>query len=771
MKKPDTGLRPDFQHNNSRLDWAAACLLFAATLLFFFPVLFDDQSILIGDAIFHGIPMLHYLREVIHGRYDMLWTDLIYGGHPIFAESQGGFLSPLNLVIAWLFEPVTGVDVYHALCTFLCGLGVYFLCRDLGCRFSSALFGAVAMTTSTMWLTLQGNLTISNALMCVPWVMLAFEHFLRSPRAGTTIVLALTVTYLVMAGYPHLLQACAVFLFMSMLPSVTHWYQQGVWRQHIRPLLFPACCVVVIALGLGAVQLLPMFELAKESYRANGIEITQFPGMVFLRGLLFTDIEPEPMTPNFTLTGSLAVAMLFLSGMVGARAPRALGMIVATLFLCYLGAGYVSPGFEFIHRHGLIPGIRFFRLTTPYFYVAVVGICVIAALGVESWARAGEPRRYKLLLIGAGVLPTLLAATWLHTPQVSWWHYLGMGLFAGFGTAACLLRWERALPAILLAALIAEVCVLRVGEIHYASASLIARPDTLEHTCFAQPGCNAKTVDLSGNTVFVGFSHARSVETPKRIPAALDSLAPMTNMLWDVPSTGGAMALQLRRTKLATDFVEQEILHGSSRAPGDRLMDVIDLRYVGFGFGNPFPALGAGLLEPAPSSPLRENPFARGKYQIYDAAMFVDSADEALMEFRKPGLGPVPTIVIEGAAGHGNEVEQVLPGTENHQIRVESESAADIRLDVKTNRAGWLFVADSYHPGWHATVNGEVRTIYPAQVMGKALRIDAGSSRVVLQFAPVSYSLGRAISVATMLLLLVVLGFLAKSFMTRKVRR
>ena len=149
---------------------------------------------------------------------------------------------------------------------------------------------------------------------------------------------------------------------------------------------------MVFTLGLCAAQLLPMFELAGESYRAAGVDYVRFPPQTFLRGLLFTDIVPEELTPNFTLVGSMAVSMLFLSGALAARGARTLGMLLATLFLCYLGFGAQAPGFEFIHRHGLVPGMRYFRLMTPYFYIGVVGVCVVAALGVEAWATRERTR-------------------------------------------------------------------------------------------------------------------------------------------------------------------------------------------------------------------------------------------------------------------------------------------------------------------------------------------------------------------------------------------
>jgi hypothetical protein len=732
-------------------DVVAAVLILAATLALFAPALFGPRAILIGDSPFHGIPMLHYLREVLYGHYSMLWTDLVYAGHPVFAESQGGFLNPLNLLVAALFEPVTGVDVYHFLCTFLCALGVHLLCRELGCRASSSLFGATAMAASTMWLTLQGNLTISNVTMCVPWVMLAFERLLRQPDVTAGLWLALAMSYLVLAGYPHVVQGMAVFLFVSLVSRAAGWARKRELAARLRSLVAPGVVAVVFTLGLCAAQLLPMFELASESYRAAGVDYVRFAPQTFLRGLLFADIVPEELTPNFTLLGSMAVSMLFLSGALVARGARALGMLLATLFLCYLGFGAQAPGFEFIHRHGLVPGMRYFRLMTPYFYIGVVGVCVVAALGVEAWADARANARRRLALIACSAVPVLAGAVVLHTAQVHWWHYASLALCVLCGGAAIATGREALLPVALLAVLAVEVCVLRAGAIYFAPADLMARPGVLERTCFARAGCTATTADLSINTVAVSFAHARSREAPLGLPRAVASFSPMTNMLWDVRAIGGAMALQLERSKLATDLVREEMLQGSARAPGARITDILGVRYLTL--GGFAPAADAALRGSEALAPLSENPAARGRFQYYRDAVFVDSAAAALARFRRAEPCASLPIVIEGMPPPQDTGPSCVEVPAQHDFRIESRSAtaADMRLEVHTDAPGWLFVADSWYPGWRARVNGEDRTVYPAQLAGKAVRLDAGLNRVRLRYAPLSFRIGAYISLATVL--------------------
>jgi hypothetical protein len=293
--------------------------------------------------------------------------------------------------------------------------------------------------------------------------------------------------------------------------------------------------------------------------------------------------------------------------------------------------------------------------------------------------------------------------------------------------------------------------VLRAGAIYFAPADLMARPGVLQRTCFARAGCTATTADLSINTVAVSFAHARSRQAPLGLPRAVASFSPMTNMLWDVPAIGGAMALQLERSKLATDLVREEMLQGSARAPGTRITDILGVRYLTL--GGFAPAADAALRSSEALAPLSENPAARGRFQYYRDAVFVESAAAALARLRRAEPCASLPVVIEGVPQPGNPRGgcDAAPTPDASRIEVRSQRAADMRLDVHADAPGWLFVADSWYPGWRARVNGEERTVHPAQLTGKAVRLDAGINHVRLRYAPLSFRIGAYISLATVL--------------------
>ena len=56
-------------------------------------------------------------------------------------------------------------------------------------------------------------------------------------------------------------------------------------------------------------------------------------------------------------------------------------------------------------------------------------------------------------------------------------------------------------------------------------------------------------------------------------------------------------------------------------------------------------------------------------------------------------------------------------------------------------------VDDAWFPGWRAWVDDEEVPVHRANVLFKALWVDAGAQQVVLSYEPLSIKLGVAISV------------------------
>ena len=58
----------------------------------------------------------------------------------------------------------------------------------------------------------------------------------------------------------------------------------------------------------------------------------------------------------------------------------------------------------------------------------------------------------------------------------------------------------------------------------------------------------------------------------------------------------------------------------------------------------------------------------------------------------------------------------------------------EVIAEIEDGQGAWLVYADSFHPGWKATINGQAVPIYEANVAFKAVHLKQGKNIVRLVF-------------------------------------
>ncbi len=79
-----------------------------------------------------------------------------------------------------------------------------------------------------------------------------------------------------------------------------------------------------------------------------------------------------------------------------------------------------------------------------------------------------------------------------------------------------------------------------------------------------------------------------------------------------------------------------------------------------------------------------------------------------------------------------------------------------VQLSARTEQPGYLFLADSWYPGWHAMVDGRAAPIYRANVLFRAVPIEPGTHTIVFEYRPGSFVLGATISIISILVLVII---------------
>lgn len=748
---------------------------------FWWPAIWNGQVTLHGDSGSLFTPMLALLSTAWHGGDSLLWASKIYGGHPLFAEGQSGAASPVNILVAYLFDPNYGAGLLHYIYMLVGGTGVYSLCRVLGITRWSAVFACLAVIFSGTWIHNLHNMAITSSLAWVPWLMVVVESWLKSPSVTRGALLAIPAALIVFSGYPQIAHGAGIYIAVSLVTLFVFRVDREGLRVTWKKYLVTGLLAVVFALGLSAVQLLPLVELAGQSHRANGITMP-FGGLTplwdYLKGLFY--LHPVDSVHRHTaslcslICTALAVLVVFFK-----YHSRIWGHALAGFVLFNLSIEYASPIFRLVYDHHLIPGLHNYRISHPLFGVAVIGLAVAGGYALDC-LRAGLSeslnrlfvKNRKLLVLAGSVFVagmSLLAIVGLENKLSA---FASVCFFLLLGAVAVLgffKRW-RLVPVAAVLVLSVEVLVVRTHTFNFFSPDVTrppevverirSTPDYLDYRIRMAASGSLMTL-MAGNNPDVGAAYTRFAKI----------LPHFAGLAWGVPSDDGWLALPMKRRVLADAVLARELAGEAVDAKGTRLLDVLGVRYVSFDSAVTVPGLSLFDKDAVDHVFYYENTRAKPRFQVYGQAAMVADTESAVngIHSTPEGCLLIESGVNPAAADAGLACDGAKVVASN--IDVHEASSTHYSLSVDVDRDAWLFIADANYPGWMATVNGMPRQVYSAQVLGKAVRIDAGRNVVEISYVPRMFYAGAATSaVASILVALLVFYSFVRCISARRSR-
>ena len=749
-----------------------------ATLLFlvvfgvlFAPVLAGRATIVHGDALSVSLPLQQVLSASLANGSLPLWSDRIYGGHPLFAEGQGGFAHPLNWllfgVLPRLFrasDALVGAGtlyahgLLHVLCGLIAALGTFVLCRALSLGAVVSAVSALALACSQDWLGLTSNAAIALSTAFAPLALFAVERWWRKPDVVRALVVALATTAMLLGGYPQAVHAVAIFAAVMLLVRTDAAWWRSPWRH-----LATGGLAVLVTVGLSAVQLLPTLELVGESVRAEGTSVLAAAGAEpKLRGLLFSIAKRAVVEPGL---GSIVV--LALAG-IGLRRNRTVAAYALASFLL-LQLSMAEQSFLYRALDGVLPGLDRFRVTHLYATIGLVGAAVLAGFGVQRLAEQGGDAR-SLLAQGVIVGVAILGACWVvEGPDAPGLGYafplVAVALVAG------LLAWrrERLVPVALLGVLLVEIAALRLPLHDFVDVDIVSKPPptVAELLSRGAPERGSRVANVPRfESYLVGYATAVEPGLPRLVGIFLASMDGGSNLIWGIAPVNGNLALPLARRMAVSDVLAEEVRGERPRPAGSRLMDAIGLRYV--------VARNKHRDREPYADDLREifrdddfhffvleneNAHPRLSLVAQREAHWVPSLDLAIASFG-PGED-VSALILEGRAPQGVATrrsagpsslvleERVLEERVFEEMVVLESRAEAYRVTVEAAEPVYLVVADAPYHGWKAQVDGEPSPVIAANILAKAVAIPEGTHRVRVFFEPDSFYRGARISIVT----------------------
>lgn len=408
-----------------------------------------------GDLFFYFYPYRDYASEAVRSGRVPLWNPYSFMGVPFLANSQAGFLYPLNLALAWL--PVERmVNASIVLHSALAAMGAFLWGRrGLGLGRPAAWLTGLCFGLGGYFLAQVEHLNQVQVLAWLPWLLWVYTW--QKPRRFTpmsdaawsgvhTMVLGLIIALQFLAGHTQSVFICLVGLAgYTFLP--TSWEVirgRSVWRELVRPSAIVAGAAILGGV-LAAVQLLPTLELSRLSIRSGGLpykEAVSFSLRPELVGRALLPSWGAALFPEFVayvgIVGlGLAVVAVWADWweekarrsvdrrQASAAMSRQIflarrGALVLVVLGFFLALGGYNPVYVLLVK--LAPGFDLFRAPARWLALYAIGVSGLAGIGLEMIAaqveakddecvQAGHDRHSRSLWMTLAVAGGLLGAS------------------------------------------------------------------------------------------------------------------------------------------------------------------------------------------------------------------------------------------------------------------------------------------------------------------------------------------------------------------------
>jgi O-antigen/teichoic acid export membrane protein len=258
---------------------------------------------LISDLVLENVQWKSFIVEQLRaGRPgDTLWNPLIFAGVPFLAAGQHSALYPFSLIF-YILPLWQAYGVFSALQLGLAAAGMFIFARTLGQRRAGAVVAAVAYAFSGFYIVSVNFTMMIAAAAWLPFILALIQVIIaKQEQKGVTgyspvpyvVAGALCVGMQTLAGH---VEITYYVLLVSVLFAA--WRLAGAWRRlsDWRPLPRLALwlgVMVGLGLALGAVQLIPLYDLVRQSFREGSASLQQVRDWAWPSRQIVTFLLPD----------------------------------------------------------------------------------------------------------------------------------------------------------------------------------------------------------------------------------------------------------------------------------------------------------------------------------------------------------------------------------------------------------------------------------------------------------------------------------------------
>ena len=675
----------------------------------------SDGAIVAGDEtstpfIDRYYPWYAFINDSGTNKEMPLWNPYESFGAPFLALWRTRALSPFSLPIYFL--PLhTGIGMAVFLKLLIAGLAAYYAAR----RFHFSPFYSIlpALTFQMSGIFLVGHWhPASDVLPWFPLVLPSLQRLLLGEYRIWPSV-ALLIGAMTLGGDP---ETIAVILLFLIILTVVYGLRTYTIK-HLAGALITLIFAILLGLTLAALQLIPYIEFLRygdilDSSSNTSLHLADL-------AMLFAPI---------TTPANITVATWLPAGIIGflliplwlAVRPSANRIQKRRLESFVLATIVISSLSVFTPLFRIIPGLSHFscwHFFTPFSLACGFLATASAAEWVHLDAESCKQALKKLIWLipvfwGVAFLGVFLLISRTAPPQPLPQSFL----FTGIGTVIVLFL-------LLLTAFWPQEKLLLF--------CLILITATLSWLIYMPTSLITQNQDVFPETHFISTLRG------------LDSRAAGTTRLQDwplsphhIPQTYSPSGIRLERNQ---DFMKQTEEHPQLlRLSGAQALlltkEDIQERYASLR-----PMLNIQEVFPSGAILLRDLQTKKRVYITHTGRSLDDNSDASqLLRVSGPPL-------LEGSV-----LPESLSEPATGTCTITEESFNTLQVETTSDRPGVLIINDSWFPGWHAEIDGQLATVFPVNIAFRGTEISEGKHDISFRYAPLSWQLGKYLSLAAL---------------------
>jgi hypothetical protein len=800
--EPETLSPPIWEIERGSWGWQdllALSIWTGAIVIFFWDAATLKRALFYFDITEINYPYRAFLAEELQAGRFSRWCPGLYCGLPLFAESQAGYLHPFKyLLYPWL-ATWRAFNLDTVLSIWLTGAGTYLWLRR-HVRPAAALTGcAVFGLSGFMWAHLI-HTSMLNALVSVPLVIWGLETSWASGRWRGVVAAALAIACQVFAGHlQDTLLTALLVAFYGVYRAITEaglGRRGGALRMALAVVARPISSVIwssargwalgmaLAVIGLGAmcsaVQWIPSKELLDRSPRAGGLSRSD---------LTYGSWHPE-LLPTLVVReayGTRARDTDWMDGYYPYHEMNAYMGLIA-MGLAVVGAGGIGQRDRWTNFWVLLAGVggllMLGRFTCLFDYanrIPILGssrepvrfhlwvslaVAALAAVGVERISRPGSVSlRGALILAGALVVASIPILLVIYTPVWAaprrWSQPVHLARFGWLGKELVMATSRTIILAG--AGLCAAIWAVRtrdpVGRARRAAilpllviadlmGSHIADVPTVDPRFWTSPPLSAERLkaDPSFTRVF-GFAEKHAGEPgyasePVDFFQVRDTLDWSLPPVWQLSSANGNTPMKSSRVVEYSDHV----------LPGRGRFDLESVTHIVTGRKHraQFSHLNTPIEE-AGSAIIVHNTKALPRARLAGKPVYALNESDAVAVVNRltQENGLLDHVVVEDPTR-----PLATSASASGTARIVTDRPERVVVEVKADGPAYLVLADTFDPGWSATLDGQPAPIRPAYIAFRAVYAPRGEHIIIFTYIPAGFQLGLAVSICGALLCL-----------------